>query len=204
MHSPPALAPAVAAARAQAAAFVGLAFRSIHLRHFSNFATVRPLHCAGGGAVGSRYVPPNGPPALYTSLDPHTAFREGNQLFYQTSALPGGQALVRAGGLRPHPVALIAVHVRVSRLLDLRDPATRNHLGILADAELLAPWLGLPNAPTQVLGQTIFNDGQFEGIVFPSAQSPGHDCLMLFRDRLLTTSRIHFFDTASGLAAQLP
>jgi RES domain-containing protein len=204
MHSPPALAPAVDAARAQAAAFVGLAFRSIHLRHFSNFATARPLHCTGGGAAGSRYVPPNGPPALYTSLDPGTAYREGNQLFYLTSALPVGQALVRAGGLRPNPVVLIAVHVRVARLLDLRDPATRNHLGILADAELLAPWLGVPNAPTQVLGQTVFDDGQFEGIVFPSAQNPGHDCLILFRGRLLATSRIHFLDAAAGLAAQLP
>ena len=204
MHSPPALGPAVAAVRPHAAAFAGLIYRSIHLRHFSNFASVRPLQSAGGGATGSRYVLRKGPPALYTSLDVDTAYREGNQLFFQTAAQPVGQALVRVGALRPSPVVLIAIHVRVTRLLDLREAATRNHLGISADSELLMPWLGVPNAPTQVLGQAVFDDGNFEGIIFPSAQNLGHDCLLVFPSRLLATSQVDFFDARTGLAAKLP
>src|SRR4051812_21001062 len=137
MHSPPALAPAVLAARPGAVAFAGLTFRSIHLRHFARFSRVRPLFAAGGGGAGSRYVPPHGPPVLYAALDLDTAHREGNQPFYQTAATPAGPALVRAGGLRPDPVVVIGVFLRAARLLDLRDRATRRHLGIRTVAACL-------------------------------------------------------------------
>jgi RES domain-containing protein len=204
MHNQPALAPAVVATRPLARVLAALTFRAVHLRHFAIFAAARPLHAAPGGVAGSRYVLPHGPAALYTAFGADTAHREGNQVFYQAAAAPAGPALLRAGGLRPYAVVMLGLHVRVTRLLDLRDPAIRLPLGVQADAELLAPWRGVPNAPTQMLGDTVFNDGYFEGIIHPSAQNLGHDCLVLFPDRLLATSGVDFFDATTALAAHLP
>ena len=99
---------------------------------------------------------------------------------------------------------MIGVHVRVSRLLDLRNPLTRLQLDILNVLEILGPWKGVPNAPTQVLGEAVYNDNYFEGIVYPAVQNPGHDCLLIFPNRLLPTSRVDFFDTITKLAAHLP
>jgi RES domain-containing protein len=200
----PGLAPAITALRPRAIPLADLTFRSVHLRHFAHFPTARPLFVAGGGAAGSRYVRPNGPAALYVAFDADTAHREGNQVFYQTAGAPAGPALLRAGGLRPDPVVMLGIHVRVSRLLDLLDPAIRLPLGIQADAELTGPWRGVPNAPTYALGDTVFNDGHFEGIIYPSAQNLGHRCLVLFASRLLPASRVHFFDPTTNLVDQLP
>lgn len=144
MLNPPALAPAIAAARPQAIALAGIAFRSIHLQHFSNFAAAHPLFAAIGAPV------------------------------------------------------------RVSHLLDLRDPLIRLQLGIQTVMEILAPWKGVPNAPTQLLGDAVFNDGHFEGILYPSAQNHGHDCLVLFSARLQAASRIDFRDPTTGLADHIP
>jgi hypothetical protein len=88
--------------------------------------------------------------------------------------------------------------------LDLRDPLTRLQLGIQTVTDLLANWKGVPNLPTQLLGDTVFNDGHLEGILYPSVQNPGHDCLVIFPTRLLAVSRIDFFDPSTGLAARLP
>lgn len=205
MLNPPLLAPAVAAARPLSVPLVTVGFRSIHLRHFSNFATARPLFTAMGGVTGSRYVRPNGPAALYLALDADTAHREGNQTYYQTASTPVGQALIQLGALRPDPVTVLGAQVRVSRLLDLRDAITRLQLGINSVAEILGPWKAIPNAPTQVLGDTVFNDGHFEGILYPSAQNPGHDCLVLFSALLQpAASSVDFTDPVTGLAEQLP
>jgi RES domain-containing protein len=204
MLNPPALALAVAAARPQAVSLAALTFRSIRLHHFTNFHAAQPLFAAAGGVTGSRYVLPQGPMALYTAFDADTAHREGNQIFYQAANAAAGPALVRAGALRPDAVVLIGTHVRVSRLLDLREPAVRASLGILTLSELAGPWRFMPNAPTQLLGDTVFNDGQFEGMVYPSAQNPGHDCLVLFPARLLPPSRVDFADPVTQLTARLP
>jgi hypothetical protein len=82
----------------------------------------------------------------------------------------------------------------------------RFRLGIstLSDAELTQPWAGIANAPTQVLGTEVFTDGFFEGIIYPSARNPGHPCVVVFRDRLLPGSRLHFSDAATAIAGQLP
>ncbi len=203
MFNLPALALGIVAGRPQAIPLTGVTFRSIHLQHFANFQAAQPLLAAAGGATGSRFILPQGPVALYTAFDAGTAHREGNQVFYQTASAAAGPALMRAGGLRPDPVVLIGTHVRVSRLLDLRDPAVRQSLGTTV-GELVGPWRLIPNAPTQILGNTVFNDGQFEGIAYPSAQNPGHDCLVLFPARLLPASRVDFSDAVTQLAAHLP
>jgi hypothetical protein len=112
--------------------------------------------------------------------------------------------LIRSGGLRPEAAVVIGVRARVARLLDLRDPVIRQQLGILGQAEITGPWKNVLNAPTQVLGDAVFNDSQFEGMLYPSAQNPGHDCLILFRLRLLPGSRVDFFDIRTKLVARLP
>jgi hypothetical protein len=99
---------------------------------------------------------------------------------------------------------IIGIHLRVSRLLDLQDNTTRTQLGILSDTELVGAWRFMPNPPTQLLGDSVFKDGFFEGIVFPSAQNPGHSCIVVFPGRLSAVSRIDFFDPATGLNAHLP
>ena len=211
MRDVPALTAAVAAAQNLAVPLRALSFRASHLRHFPNFAAAQPLFAATGGAAGSRYVAPNGPAALYLALDAETAYRELNRDFYRTARSAAGRSLVRNGLLRPVPCVMLGVHVRVSRLLNLtrsgpRWRQSRAVLGISArsDAELLQPWAGVPNAPTQSLGSEVFNAVFFEGILFPSAQNRGHTCVVLFRDRLLPTSRIHFHEAVTAIAGQLP
>jgi RES domain-containing protein len=122
----------------------------------------------------------------------------------QAARTPAGLALIQAGGLRPDPVALIGAHVRATRLLDLRDPIARLQLGIATVTELLGPWKGVVNAPTQVLGEAVFTDNYFEGLLYPSVQNPGHDCVVLFPARLAAGSQIDFVDLTTHLADRLP
>jgi len=207
MLKQPALAQAIASLRPRAVGFSGIGFRSIHLRHFSNFATVQPLYAASGGLAGSRYVLPGGPASLYMAFDADTAHREGNQIFYQTSAAAGGPALRKSGGLRPAPVVILGIFIKGSNLLDLTDSSVQQTLK-LKQATLLGAWLGVTSAPTQVLGDAIFQDGHFAGIIYPSAQNPRHKCLCVFPSRLnippLATTHVDFRDASTGLAAHLP
>ena len=202
---------AITAARRFPNPFRRLAYRAVPLRHFSDFIVVRPLFCAPAGSAGSRYVVPNGPAALYVALDADTAYRELNQDFFRTARGPLGRSLVRDGQLRPVPCVLLGILIRTSRLLDLTRThllgrRTRRLLGISnrSDAELLRPWAGLSDSPTQMMGNEVFNDGFFEGIIYPSAQNVRHSCLVLFRDRLLPASRIDFHDAPTGITDRLP
>jgi RES domain-containing protein len=212
MLSPPALTAAIAGVHHLAVPFSELTFRATHLRHFHNVAVApQPLFCAAAGPAGSRFVAPSGPAALYVALDADTAYQEFNQDFFRVARTPPGRRLVRAGRLRPDPCVMLGVHFRVSRLLNLASPirrwhATRTALGIntSSDAEITRPWAGLANPSTQVLGTEVFGGNFFEGIIYPSARSPGHNCIVVFRDRLLPTSRIHFSDAATAIAGQLP
>ena len=123
--------------------------------------------------AGSRYVLASGPASLYLAFDADTANREGNQIFYQTSAAPSGLALRRNGGLRPDLVVILGIFINRSNLLDLTDSTVQQTLK-LKKAELLGAWLGVTNAPTQVLGDAIFQDGHFAGLIYQSAQNPLH------------------------------
>lgn len=190
MRSGAALAQAVTACRAHAVPFRGLTYRAIHLRWFDQFATARPLFTPPG--VRTRFVPLNGPEVLYSAFELETAYREFNQRFFHTLTGPFGPALIASGGLRPDPAALIGVHLNVSRLLDLRSPVVLQLLNT-NNGELLAPWQTVPNpTPTQQLGEATFLDNWFEGVAYPSAQHPGHDCVVLFRRRLLAAPAVHF------------
>jgi hypothetical protein len=135
-----------------------------------------------------------------------TAYREMNQVFYQTLAGPFGPALLAAGALRPDPAGVIGLHVNVTRILDLRLPAVLNLLNT-GQAQLVAPWKNVPNpAPTQQLGDAVFQGNWFEGILYPSAQHTNFNCLVLFRQRLLLNPAVHFrgFHSPGPQPATLP
>jgi hypothetical protein len=211
MHNPPQLTADIAGAHHLAVPLTELTFRTSHLRHLSNFAAVQPLSCAAAGPAGCRFVAPHGPAALYLALDATTAYEEFNRDFFRVARTLPGQGLARSGHLRPDPCATLGIHCRVSLLLCLAFPfprwhATRVALGIstLAVAELTQAWAGFPNAPTQVLGTEVFNDNFFEGIIYPSARNQGHHCIVVFPDRLLPGSRVHFSDATTAIAGQLP
>jgi RES domain-containing protein len=199
MLSGPALTKALTACQMHAVALRGLMFRAIHLSWFDPLATARPLFASAGGP-GSRYVPPNGPAALYAAPEFETAYREMNQDFYAALARPGGAALATMGALRPEPAVVISVHVNVSRVLDLRIPVVLQLLNTTT-AQLLAPWKNVPNpTATQQLGDAVFQGNWFEGIVFQSAQHANYSCLVLFRQRLLAKPAIHFQGFQLGMA----
>jgi RES domain-containing protein len=209
MVDPSRLADAVARARPLAATFAALLFRATHLRHYypgSPPAAPQPLFAAGG-AAGSRYVSPGGPRALYLAQDADTAHRELCQDYYAARATVPGRGSIRNGLLRPPPCVLIGVHVRLRRVLDLRNRSVRQPLGIRAEAELMGPWFRIPIAPTRLIGEAAYNDTHFEGILYPSARRAGRFCLVAFPDRLDPGSRIEFRDTGTsgcGLAESLP
>jgi hypothetical protein len=214
MVNPAQLPAAVANARPLAVPFTDVLFRATHLKHYYAASpptpiVPQPLFCPPGGLAGSRYVRPHGPPALYLAQDAETAHREVCQRYYDARRTRGGRALIQAGqaNLRPAPQVVIGVHVRLTRLMDLRNPATWLPLGIQSITELLGPWFQVPDAPTQLLGEAIHNEGSFEGILYPSARRAGRFCLVAFPDRLDPNSRIEFRDTGplgSGLLATIP
>lgn len=192
MHNAAALPAAIRSCHQLAVPLRQLTYRAIHLRWFASFPKATPLYTAKGQA--SRYVPPGGPAAaLYAAFDANTAYHEFNQDFFRQLQTPAGAALANAGGLRPVPTALLATHVSASRLLDLNDANVLKQLGIKSAAVLLAPWKFVANpTSTQILGDAIFADGWFEGLLCPSAQVRGQRCLVLFRHLLLATSSAHF------------
>lgn len=181
-----------------------LTYRAIHLRHFVILATSQPLFTPAGGLVGSRYVMPDGPESLHTALESETAFRELNQQFLNLAATPLGAQMVVNGELRPDPYVMLGIHVDLPHVLDLTSRAVRRHLRIASVAFLAGRWRNVPSAPTQVLGAAVFACNRYQGILFPSAQHINHQCLVVFRPRIVAPARVHFQDVPCQLAAQLP
>lgn len=170
---------------------VDLAYRAIHLRWFSGPATANPLF---GVFKASRFVPDQGAfLSLYFALDAETAVREGNQEFFRLLGTTAGNQLAKAGALRPEPLWMVGMHLQLTRMLDLRLSTVRAALGIGSDSDIQMPWIAAPTlTPTQLLGQAVHAGGYFEGIVFPSVQRAGGDCIVAFPDRLAPTSHIDY------------
>ncbi|WP_165074930.1 RES family NAD+ phosphorylase [Paludisphaera rhizosphaerae] len=151
-------------------------FRSIALRHFLHPEKPSPLHASPSRLIGSRFVSPGRTHrALYVALDAETAHREGNQPFYT----------VRASGVPPakltppDEVVVIGVHIRVGLMLDLRSAEVQGRLGTSAE-ELAGKWKLIPDAPTQVFGDQLYQAGGFEGLIDESVRNPGGICLLVF------------------------
>ena len=176
----------------------GYFFRSITLRHFLPPKVPAPLYAARSGLVGTRFMPPNRPIAgLYLAGAAETAHREGNQPFYRASRIPG---LDTGDVIPPDEVVLIGVRVRLrlAAILDVRSAEIATRLET-SEAELRSPWKTVPDAPTQRLGEAVFESGLFEGLAYRSAQHEGGSCLLIFPDRLRAGSFVEFRSRTLGV-----
>ncbi len=172
------------------------AFRSIALRHFRPPARPEPLHAATAGPLGTRFVPPSRPTrTLYVAFEVETAHREGNQAYYQTSKALGSDPTRLPP---PDEVVLLGLFVRLARMLDVRDPEVLGRLAATPE-ELTAPWKLVADAPTQRLGTAVEADGDFESIVYQSAQHPDGSCLAIFPDRIAAGSVVEYRSRTPGI-----
>ena len=98
------------------------------------------------------------------------------------------------------PSVIFFVDVSVSAVLDVTRPDVQVALGT-NEKELLANWRTISDAPTQILGNAVYNSGRFEGIRYRSAaaekESKEGYCLVLFRDRKLASSKVLIYDDSN-------
>jgi RES domain-containing protein len=96
------------------------------------------------------------------------------------------------------PDAIFHIEVKVSAILDITAPSVLSALNTSPD-ELMANWrTQSPKAPTQLLGNAIFESKRFEGVRYQSApmKKSGVEgyCLLLFRERKQASSTVRIFD----------
>jgi hypothetical protein len=178
------------------AAIDSIVYRSIALRHFLPPKSPDPLFASLPGRQGSRFVPPGESiSVLYAAFEAETAHREGNPDFYQILGDPG---LDLSTIIPPEEVVFIGIHIRLSSLLDVRLDEIASRLETTG-GELTSPWRMIPDAPTQRLGLAVHGSGDFEGLIYRSAQHAGGSCLVLFPNRLMPGSRVFFRSRTLGV-----
>jgi RES domain-containing protein len=128
--------------------FAGLVYRA----HNPRWAYA-PTSGEGAARHGGRFNA-RGTPALYTALDPKTAWMEAQQ------GMP----------FKAQPLTLVAYRVDCERVVDLTDPSVRAALG-LAEDTLACPWEDLASRgvtpPTWTLAKELIQAGH-QGILVPS------------------------------------
>jgi RES domain-containing protein len=131
-----------------ARAFAGLVYRA----HNPRWAYA-PTCGEGAARHGGRFNP-RGMPALYTALDPKTAWMEAQQ------GMP----------FKAQPLTLVAYRVDCEGIVDLTDPAAQTALGI-GDAVLGSPWEDLASRgltpPTWDIAKKLTHAGHL-GVLVPS------------------------------------
>jgi RES domain-containing protein len=129
----------------------------------------------GSKVAGARWNPPGGFPAVYASLDPHTALDEVLAHF-RHFGFPIELAM---------PRLTASVRVRLGRLLDLTHGPTRSPLRVSARRMIEEPWRELQaegrEAITQALGRLAWEIG-LEALLVPSSARPGGMNLIHFPD----------------------
>jgi RES domain-containing protein len=186
--------------------FEGVLYRAVDLEALFGFHRPTPypqplpLFSEGARQRGARYTPIGGPASLYLALDPQTAYAEVNRV--HTQAWSG--TVENAPALPP--TVLISVRARLDSILDITNAAIQQALQT-TERELLRPWR-LAQARghavvTQVLGQAVF-DGNIQAIRYPSAQSDGAHCLVVFPERLVAPSYIETVDQHLNIPQRLP
>jgi RES domain-containing protein len=188
--------------------FEGVAYRAVDLEALFGFhrsvpyQQPLPLFSEGARQRGARYTPRGGPASLYLALDPQTAYAEANRV--HTRAWMNVQT---GGAPALPPTVLISVQIRLQTVLDLTDTGIRKVLQT-STAELLRPWRlamgrGIPVA-TQLLGQAVFDSGRYQALWYPSAQSTGAHCLVVFPERLAPPAYVETIDRHGNLPHRLP
>lgn len=105
------------------------------------------------------------------------------------------------------PDVVYHVSVNLGAVLDLTDRAVQGVLETTV-SELTANWRLLsPNAPTQLLGQAVFDSGRMEGLRYPSAATAraaaSGACVAIFSHRKNTTSRVKVVDDSNTFVQEL-
>ena len=102
----------------------------------------------------------------------------------------------------PHrPTAVINLDAQLGTVVDLTEPSQWQPLDV--SLQLLTgnwSWYNARRflAPTQELGLALFNEGDVEGFLAPSAKSPEDKSLIIFPARLRKGSAIRYRDPATG------
>jgi RES domain-containing protein len=187
--------------------FTGVLYRAVTLEalygfhHDPPYPAIRPLYNLGAPSTGARFTPRDGMPSLYFASDPETALAEVHQVHAKLR-------LLNPPVMSPlPPTVLYSARVQIDSALDLMNHTVQTALGIDS------AWLGMEwrpahertgIAPTQLMGQEVFESGLFQAIRFPSARQPGHACWVVFTERLGGSSIIEVFDPDGNLTARLP
>ena len=140
---------------------------------------------SGGGSMkaGARWNAPSSFPAVYCSLDPHTALDEVLS-HYRFFGIPIETAM---------PRVIVSIRIQLHRILDLTRGKTRSALHVSEERMLGATWRAEQKAGREALTQSlgrILHDLGWEGVLVPSAARKGGVNLVIFRDNQDPTSTL--------------
>jgi len=141
---------------------------------------------AGSRQHGGRWNPP-GVAAVYASLTPEVAMEEALAHF-------------RYYGIPPHaamPRTFVAIHARLSRVLDLTEGAVRRRLRIAEQRMLEADWRRDLRAGREALPQLVGRAAHaagLEALLVRSTQDPAGKNLVVFPENLRSSSQLYVLD----------
>ena len=91
----------------------------------------------------------------------------------------------------------MTLYVRLNHVVDLSDPIQQRLIGTNRQ-ELTGIWRNyLGTAPTQELGQTLFDLDDLEAVIIPSSLTDGRN-LLIFPDQLEEISLLRFNNEING------
>jgi RES domain-containing protein len=159
--------------------------------------SARPLWGGAAELYGGRFTPKGGFDSIYLAWDPVTALSEVQAVVL----LPGGPTTLVSA-----PWGIVSVDGVVSNVLDLSNLATIAALGS-SESEVIGPWAGVSNPPTQLLAQEAWLSGLISGIKYRSSKNlPAGLNLVVFPDRLSISPRdyLEVYDPYGHLTQRVP
>jgi len=179
--------------------------RTVNLRALFGLPRNRPLDPA---AIRTSW------PAFFQPTDrPYRFSRPGIRALYfghdeGVTRMEVKQTGGGAGRVPFAPSAICWARANLPNVLDTTDVAVLKGLSASTD-ELAAPWRApSPNAPTQLLGQALFDSGRFDGLLYWSAPAwkAGMQelCLAVFTDRLGPKAHLELWDDSGYFRDRLP
>jgi RES domain-containing protein len=157
-------------------------FRAVSLRfHHDPLGRARPIHA-------QRFNAERGARVLYVGDNPNTCLYE-----------------VQAFGFPATSVVIVPIELALQAVIDLRDPAERLRLGILA-TDIQINFRSSPGRRTdmQELGEVLASSGRVDGLLYESVAKPGATCLAIFEAGVAALgSKVEVNDPQNGLAERL-
>lgn len=163
---------------AHVTAFSGTMCRAVATK----YANSSDLLTGEGAKIhGGRWNPPELFCAVYGTLDPYAALAETVGTF-GSYAIPYEQRL---------PLVLVAIDVKLQRVLDLTDGKIRRHLGVSQERMLEADWQTAQarngEGLTQAIGRLAW-EAKLEALLVASARFKKEKNLVIFPDQLSKSS----------------